>query len=202
MMRVQARKTPQESAMQITVRELMTMVHGMLFGGFFLMACFGVLVLLHRSLGTSKGELSPTARRRERAYLIVMVAVGWAAVLSGAYVVYPWYRAAPPAGVADLASYPQRLLQANPRTAGWHSLGMEWKEHVAWMAPMLMTMVAWVFLRYEGASEEHRRIRAKIVSFAVAAFLAAGVAGFFGAMLNKHAPVQGGATITLTREAR
>lgn len=188
--------------MQITARDLVTMVHGMLFGGFFLMASFGVLVLLHRSLGTSNGDLSPAARRREKAYLIVMVPVGWAAVLTGAYVVYPWYRAAPPAWVMNLAAYPQRLLLADPRTAGWHSLGMEWKEHVAWMAPMLMTMVAWVFLRYAGASEEHRRIRAKIVSFTLAAFLAAGVAGFLGAMLNKHAPVQGGATITLMRGAR
>jgi hypothetical protein len=28
-------------------------------------------------------------------------------------------------------------------------------------------------------------------------FLAAGIAGFFGAMLNKHAPVEGGQTIHL-----
>jgi hypothetical protein len=188
--------------MQITVRGLITMVHGMLFGGFFLMAGFGMLVLLHRSLGASGAELSPAARRREKAYLITMVALGWAAVLTGAYVVYPWYRAVPPAGVTDLAAYPQRLLLADPQTSGWHSLGMEWKEHVAWMAPMLMTMVAWVFLRYEGASEEHRRIRSKIVSFAVTAFLAAAVAGFFGAMLNKHAPVRGGSTITLMRGTR
>jgi hypothetical protein len=188
--------------MEITVRELMTMVHGMLFGGFFLMACFAMLVLLHRSSGEGEALMSPAARRREKAYLIAMVALGWAAVLTGAYVVYPWYRAVPPAGVTNLAAYPQRLLLADPRTSGWHSLGMEWKEHVAWMAPMLMTMVAWVFLTYGGAGEEHRRIRSKIVSFAVAAFLAAGVAGFFGAMLNKHAPVEGGTTITLMRGSR
>ena len=188
--------------MQITARDLITMVHGMLFGGFFLMAGFGMLVLLHRSLGSNRAELSQAAQRREKAYLIVMVVLGWAAVLTGAYLVYPWYRAVPPAGVTDLTAYPQRLLLADPRTAGWHSLGMEWKEHVAWMAPILMTMVAWVFVKYEGDEETHRRIRSKTVSFAVTALLAAMVAGFFGAMLSEHAPVQGGATIDLMRGGR
>ena len=32
--------------MEITLRELVTSIHGMLFGGFFLMALFGALVLL------------------------------------------------------------------------------------------------------------------------------------------------------------
>lgn len=188
--------------MQITARDLITMVHGLLFGGFFLMAGFGMLVLLHRSLGVNDGGLSPAGLRREKAYLFVMVALGWAAVLTGAYAVYPWYRAVPPAGVTDLAGYPQRLLLSDPLTAGWHSLGMEWKEHVAWMAPMLMTMVAWVFVKYEGSEETHRRIRSKTVSFAVTAMLAALVAGFWGAMINKHAPVRGGTTITLMRGER
>jgi hypothetical protein len=59
-----------------------------------------------------------------------------------------------------------------------------------------------VFLKYDGGEEAHHLIRSKMVSFALAAFLAAGVAGFFGAMLNKHAPVQGGSTITLMRGTR
>ncbi|MGA8528994.1 MAG: hypothetical protein WB622_04720, partial [Acidobacteriaceae bacterium] len=120
---IESPHTGKERPMQITVRDLITMVHGMLFGGFFLMACFGVLVLMHRFLSTGSAELSPGARRRERVYLIAMVALGWAAVLTGAYAVYPWYRAVPPAGVTNLAAYPQRLLLADPRTAGWHSLG-------------------------------------------------------------------------------
>jgi hypothetical protein len=33
--------------------------------------------------------------------------------------------------------------------------------------------------------------------FVVISFLAAGIAGFFGAMLDKDAPVQGGQTIQL-----
>jgi len=188
--------------MQTTCRELMTMVHGMLFGGLFLMACFGVLVLLHRDRATQGAvELTAAGRRRERAYLIVMVALGWAAVFSGAYLIYPWYRAALPPGVTDLGSYPQRLLLANPQTAGWHSLGMEWKEHVAWFAPMLMTAAAFILLRYEGVTEEHRRVRSTVVWFSSIALLAACIAATFGALINKHAPVTGGTPIHLTRGA-
>jgi hypothetical protein len=188
--------------MKTSWRELATMVHGMLFGGLFLMACFGAVVLLHRSL-VSRGavELTEAGRRRERAYLMVMVALGWAAVLSGAYLIYPWYRAALPPGITDLGGYPQRLLLANPQTAGWHTLGMEWKEHVAWFAPMLMTAAAFVLLRYEGANEEHREVRSTVIWFAATALVAACIAAGFGALINKHAPVNGGATIHWTRGA-
>jgi hypothetical protein len=33
----------------------------------------------------------------------------------------------------------------------------------------------------------------------MASFVAAGIAGFCGAMINKYAPVQGGSTIQLSR---
>jgi hypothetical protein len=74
-----------------------------------------------------------------RIYLITMVVLAWAAVLSGAYAIYPWYRAAPPPGTVDLSMFPQRLLMSSPATIGWHSLGMELKEHVAWFAPISIT---------------------------------------------------------------
>jgi hypothetical protein len=189
--------------MQITWRDLVTIVHGMLFGGLFLMAGFGVLVLLHRWQSSGGGpEVTEAGRRREHIFLVVMVVLGWGAVLSGAYFVYPWYRAIPPAGVTNLGAYPQRLLLSDPRTAGWHTLGMEWKEHVAWMAPILMTMVAWVLMKYEDAGEEHRRLRSTAVVFALVALLAAGVAAGFGALIDKQAPVTGGPEINLMRGKR
>jgi len=45
----------------------------------------------------------------------------------------------------------------NPSPIGWHTFGMEWKQHVAWLAPMLATLVAYVALRYGPALayEEH-----------------------------------------------
>ncbi len=178
--------------MELTYRSLMAIVHGMMFGGFFTMAVFALVVMLWRSLYERQGPgLTEAGHRWERAYLIAMVALGWGAVLTGAYIVYPWYRAALPAGVVDLSGYPQRLLLSSPHTSGWHTLGMEWKEHVAWMAPIAMTAVAYVLLKYKGTVEEHRALRRQVLVFAVVAFVAAGVASGFGALIDKAAPVNG-----------
>jgi hypothetical protein len=183
--------------MQVTVRELWTMVHGMGFGALYLLACSGALVELWR-MTVGREEITEGQERFLKAYLLVMVVLAWGAVLTGAYVIYPWYRAAAPAGTVDLAGYPQRLLMHSAATSGWHSLGMEWKEHVAWLAPISITMVAFVFLRYGRELGRHRQLRAAVLGFAMVSFVAAGVAGFFGAMINKHAPVQGGAVISLS----
>jgi hypothetical protein len=77
---------------------------------------------------------------------------------------------------------------------------MEWKEYVAWFAPISITMVAFVFIRYGRDLRHHRQLRAGVLGFALASFVAAGVAGFFGAMINKHAPVRGGHAIHLVQE--
>jgi hypothetical protein len=116
-------------------------------------------------------------------------------VLTGAYIIYPWYRAVPPPGTANLAAFPQRLLLASPTTSGWHSIGMEWKEHVAWIAPISITMAASVVLQYGRNLKNHPQLRAAVLVFVWVSLLAAGVAGFFGAMINKNAPVEGGPVI-------
>ncbi len=78
---------------------------------------------------------------------------------------------------------------------------MEWKEHVAWIAPMAMTMVAFVMLRHRAAWNSDRRVRATVFGFAAAAFLAAAIAGGWGAMIDKAAPMRGGGSIQLLRSA-
>ena len=186
--------------MEITARGLVGVLHGLLFGGFFLMAIYGLGIEGFRS-AYMKGSPALTERgcRLERAYLIVVTGVCWIAVLSGAYVVYPWYRAVPPAGAADLALYPQRLLMSSPATSGWHRLGMEWKEHVAWLTPIAMTMVAYVFIRYGPRLTHHRLLRNAVLGFVAVAFFATAVAGVFGAFLNKTAPIRGGPELVLMR---
>ncbi|HXR37954.1 MAG TPA: hypothetical protein VN776_02635 [Terracidiphilus sp.] len=185
--------------MEITLRSLWTMIHGMGFGALYLLACSGALVELYRlTVASAPSSPTPGQERFLRIYLIAMVVLAWAAVLTGAYVIYPWYRAAPPPGAVDLSLFPQRLLMSNPATIGWHSLGMEWKEHVAWFAPISITMVAFVFIRYGRDLGNHKQLRAAVLGFAAASFIAAGIAGFFGAMINKYAPVQGGPAIQLS----
>lgn len=189
--------------MQISFRELIAEIHGMGFGALFLLAFSGAFIELYRLCTPDRpAPLSVRERKFLSWYLIVMVVLAWSAVLSGAYLVYPWYRAHPPAGIADLTGYPQKLLLSNPATSGWHNLGMEWKEHVAWFAPIAITMVAYVFMKYGSDLARHQQVRRAVLVFCAAAFVAAGIAGGFGALINKHAPVQGGPEIILMKGTR
>jgi len=189
--------------MQMSLRELITAVHGMGFGALFLLAFSGALVKLHR-LRTPDISSDFTAHERTlfRVYLIVMAVLAWVTVLSGAYVVYPWYRAHPPAGVTDYTDFPQRRLLSSPTTSGWHNLGMEWKEHVAWFAPIAVTMIAYIFIKYGADLSRDRYVRNVVFAFGAAAFIAAGIAGVFGALINKAAPMQGGAIIRMMVETK
>lgn len=176
--------------MEMTARGLWTLIHGLGFGALYLLACSGALVELYRFTASSPlSAYTPGQGRFLRIYLLTMVVLAWAAVLSGAYVIYPWYRAVPPPGTVGLSMFPQRLLMSSPATIGWHSLGMEWKEHVAWLAPISITMVAFVFIKYGRDLKNHRHLRAAVLSFAVASLVTAGIAGFCGAMISKYAPV-------------
>jgi hypothetical protein len=175
--------------MEITLRSVLTILHGMGFGALFLLAFSGAFFELVR---TGQGITTPSSERPVRIYLLVMVVLSWLTVLSGAYIIYPWYRAIAPPGTADLSAYPQLFLKSHPNTIGWHSFGMEWKEHVAWIAPISITMVTAVYFHYGHQLRNHHALRRAILIFVAIAFFAAAVAGFSGAMINKYAPVQGG----------
>lgn len=184
--------------MEISTRDLVTVLHGMGFGALFMLAFSGAMAELYRvSAATAPTQPSSREQTLLAVYLIAMVVLAWLTVFSGAYIVYPWYRAVPPAGVTDLSEYPRRLLLSSGRTSEWHNVGMEWKEHVSWLAPIAMTMVAYVTLKYRRAITRPRRMRTAVLGFAVAAFVATGIAGAFGAFLNKYAPVRGGSVIVL-----
>jgi hypothetical protein len=184
--------------MEITARGLWSLIHGMGFGVLYLLACSGALMeLLRFTSASTPATLTRGQEQFLKGYLVVMAVLAWGAVLTGAYVIYPWYRAVPPAGMGNLSGFPQRQLLANPSTAGWHAIGMEWKEHVAWIAPISITMVASVFIRYGRELRNHKQLRTAVLGFVTASFLAASVAGLFGAMIDKYAPVEGGGRIQL-----
>jgi hypothetical protein len=165
----------------------------MFFGAGFLLAFTGSAV----SLWTMRSEWTTAAGRAAgvRCLLIgswTMVLFAWFTVSIGTFVVYPWYRATPPHGAtsAMLAGYPKALLMSKPETADWHEFGMEWKEHVGWLAPILATAVAVVATRYRRSVASEPQLRQTMLVFLIAAFFCATVAGFFGAFLNKMAPVR------------
>jgi hypothetical protein len=184
--------------MEITSHDLWTVIHGMGFGALFMLAFSGALVELYRI--SAPGAPSMVSAREQtllNLFLVAMVILAWVTVFSGAYVIYPWYRAVPPAGTTDLADYPRRLLLSSGKTSEWHNVGMEWKEHVSWLAPIAITMVAYVTMKYGRAIIHHKNMRVAVLGFALAAFIATGIAGAFGAFLNKYAPVRGGHVIVL-----
>jgi uncharacterized membrane protein len=184
--------------MEISWRDLLTVMHGMGFGALFMLAFSGAIGELYGAWSATPQTVpDPRGQTMLRVYLVGMVVIAWLAVVSGAYIVYPWYRAVPPAGSVDLAGFPRSLLLSSPHTSAWHNLGMEWKEHVAWIAPIAMTMIAYVYWRYGRGINKHRDMRRAVLVFTTAAFIATAVAGAFGAFLNKYAPVRGGETIQL-----
>ncbi|MGC9223367.1 MAG: hypothetical protein ACP5E2_05550 [Terracidiphilus sp.] len=189
--------------MEITARSLWTTMHGVIFGALYLMACSGALVELYRRYSKHSTEL-PTQSDEKflRVYLVVMAVVAWLAVFTGAYIVYPWYRATPPPGTTNLAAFPQRLLLASATTRGWHSIGMEWKEHIAWLTPISITMAAGVVLQYGCDLKKIPQLRTAVLGFVWISMLAAAIAGLFGAMINKNAPVKGGSVIQIIQEAQ
>ncbi len=176
--------------MSLTWRELWGIIHGMGLGAIFLLAFAGGLAglwSLRPELVTAEGVKERLARLRVGTW--VMAAVAWLTVFTGTYIVYPWYRAKPPAG-ADLALYPRALLLSDPSTAGWHRFGMEWKEHIAWLSPILATAVAYVVTRYGPELVHHPRLRRVLMALFATAFATAAVAGLFGAFITKVAPVR------------
>ena len=169
--------------MNLTDRETLAALHGMVFGALFLLAFaggFAGLYSLKPALVTRQGLIERT--RRLVAGTWAMAIVAWAAVISGTFIVYPWYRAKGPAS-------PKSLILANPLTAYWHNFGMEWKEHIAWLAPILATMVAVVVAYYGPRLIKHQGLRRVLMGVFVLAFASAAVAGLFGAFITKVAPV-------------
>jgi lipopolysaccharide export LptBFGC system permease protein LptF len=181
--------------MELTERELYTVFHGLVLGTLFLLAFGGGLAWLwslRERLITAEGIQERTPRLLLGTS--VMAVVAWLTVITGTFIAYPWYRAAPPEGIdradpAVLEDFPRYLLLAQEKTAEWHRFGMEWKEHVAWIAPFLATAVAFAVLYYGIQLVRRNEIRRAVMVFFVLAFAAAGVAGLFGAFITKAAPV-------------
>lgn len=169
--------------MSLTDRETWTVLHGMVLGATFLLAFAGGLAGLY----SLRPELLTVTGLRERLPRLeigtgVMAIVAWLTVISGTYIVYPWYRDA-------AKTSPRSLLLADPTKAEWHTFGMEWKEHVAWIAPILATAVAFVVIYYGPRLAKEPTMRRVLMILFVLAFAAAAFAGLFGAFINKVAPI-------------
>ncbi|HKH04805.1 MAG TPA: hypothetical protein VKA65_06570 [Acidimicrobiales bacterium] len=169
--------------MHFTGREWWTLIHGMGFGAVFLLAFAGGLAGLY-SLRPDLLSPAGVAERmlRLRIGVVAMAVAAWGTVITGTWVVYPWYRDPAP-------DSPRSQLLADSSTEDWHKFGMEWKEHIAWISPILATVVAFIVVYYGTNLIRHDRVRRTAMALFVLSFLFAGVAGAFGAFITKVAPV-------------
>lgn len=169
--------------MSLTNREFWTLIHGMVLGAVFLLGFAGGLEGLY---SLRPQFLQPAGIRdrvtRLKVGVVAMAVAAWGTVLSGTWIVYPWYR-------EDIPESPRSLLLADPATEEWHHFGMEWKEHVAWISPILATAVAFIVLYYGAGLIRHDRVRRATLVLFVLALAFAAIAGLFGALITKAAPL-------------
>lgn len=175
--------------MSLTIREFWTLLHGMILGALFLLSFAGGLAGLYSLRTELVTELGIKERlMRLRWGTMGMAVVSLLTVISGTFVVYPMYRAKPPEG-ADLSAFPRYFLLDDPNLAAWHTFGMEWKEHVAWFSPILAFMVAFLVWKYGPVLAKNPKMRKMVMVLFVLAFVTAGIAGLFGALITKAAPI-------------
>jgi hypothetical protein len=169
--------------MDLTTHEFWALVHGVLLGGAFLLAFSGGLAgfySLRPELVTPAGITERV--RRLSIGTVSMAALTWLTVVVGTWIVYPWYR-------EDTPDSPRSQLLANSNTKDWHEFGMEWKEHIAWISPMLASAAAFIVLYYRADLIRNGLARRIAMGLFVGAFAIAVVAGLLGALITKKAPV-------------
>jgi hypothetical protein len=127
------------------------------------------------------------ARLIQNSSLIGMATLAWVTVVSGTWFVYPGYRAPVPAGT-NVDAHPKEWLTSNDSTAWWHTFGMEWKEHVGWLAPFLATAVAVTVLLHRDLVRGHAGLRRLLGLLFVTAFAVTVVSAGLGAAINKVSP--------------
>jgi hypothetical protein len=82
------------------------------------------------------------------------------------------------------------LSNVSGETSEWHTFAFEWKEHIAWVSPMLATLAAFLVFYYGPVLARNRTARLLVLVVFVSAFLVAAIAGLFGALVTKVAPIK------------
>lgn len=172
-------------------RSLLTMLHGIVLGGAALLGIFAAMAVM-RAVDSGATPMAGEDRRaRSFALLTVFCAVVlWIAVLSGTYIIFPAYRATPPAGLTDLAAFPRSMLLGNPETAWLHAFAMESKEHMPWIAAMLATAVAFVAVHRRSMLLADPRLRSMSMTLLAICFALVSFTALLGTFVNKVAPLE------------
>ncbi len=170
--------------LQLSNREIWALVHGVLIGGPFLLAFTGGVVALQ---GLRADYLTTDGIRNRVAQLRIgasaMAIAAWATVLTGTWVLLPWYR-------EDSPESPRSVLLSGPDTRLWHDFADVWKTHVAYMAPIFATSAAALVVYYGASLAYDRKARNLVLALFLAAFAVTSVAALIGSLVTRAAPIR------------
>ena len=170
-------------------RSLWTMLHGLVLSGGSLALLVTALFSL-RAMAAPEGAIVPARQATAFTWLLIAAAaLLWMAVIGGVYIVFPMYRATPPEGVASFAAYPRALLMSNPDTHWLHSFAMEIKEHMPWIAAMVVTAAAFVARHHRETLLADASLRRVTGALLTAAVLLVSFVALLGVFVNKVAPL-------------
>ncbi len=172
-------------------RSLWTMLHGIILGGGALMGISAALYTLVTARVADDRSTAAEAQGRHLGWLLAFVAGAlWLTVLVGTYISFPDYRATAPDGITDLTAYPRALLHSKPGTVWLHSVAMEVKEHVPWIAAMLATAAAFVALRDRSLLLTDAALRRTVTALLSICFAIVAFVSLLGVFINKVAPLE------------
>ena len=174
--------------MLFSERSIWTMVHGIGLGGGALIGLAAALFYLYAARSSDGAPAPPGSGALAGATALSAVLL-WLTVIVGVYVIFPPYRATPPAGVADLSEFPRALVLASSSTAWLHSFAMESKEHLPWIASMLTTAVAFVAVRYRSRVLQNSSLRSLSMALLAISFALVAFVSLMGMFVNKVAPL-------------
>ena len=175
--------------MLFSERSIWTMVHGIGLGGAVLLGLAAALFYLYAARPVTDPSGSEAGSRALPMVTVFSAVMLWLTVILGTYVIFPLYRATPPAGTTDLSQFPRALVLANPGTAWLHAFAMEIKEHMPWIASMLTTAVAFIAVRYPAAVFRDRPLRTMVLTMLAIAFVLVAGVSLLGVFVNKVAPL-------------
>lgn len=175
----------------ITLKEAWSFFHGTVLGGGFLLlfpVVIAGLFLLGRKL---------INERMKEAYILflfyaalIVTVFSWLTNIVGTYIPYPWYRAEPAEGITNLLKYPRSYLLSVPYLAIWHEAGMGLKEFLGWVVPILCTPAVYILSGYGKLLDDDPQLRMAILTLFLIAFMAAGITGLIGVVVEKLASVR------------
>jgi len=173
------------------LREAWSIIHGAGLGAALLIlfpVVLAGLVLMGREWFNQKGSGSYIRFLIGGAWIITILA--WLTDVVGSYLPYAWYRVQPPEGVTNLSNFPRAYLLSRPHLAVWDSVGMEWKEHLGWVVPLLCTAASYILLVYGKRLMDQPKLRMVVTTLFAIAFIAAAMTGLLGIFITKLAPVR------------